>query len=167
MANTSTATVATYLDDLLSIGGSVSLYMVKVQRVRSLPAPQDPSPTPTAPSIDGLRHALTSADASFSMWFFVLCLLQGHGGTNWGLWSGANGGGTSYQPHITSCVPLCVALAQWTCTFVFLFMTPPPPVLSLCSLCAATTTTAPSVRVANTDMAQMGTSTQLCRCGWG
>ena len=29
MANTSTATVANYLDDLLTIGGSVSLYMVR------------------------------------------------------------------------------------------------------------------------------------------
>ena len=30
-------------------------------------------------------------------------LYMGHGGTNWGFWSGANGGGgTSFQPHITS-----------------------------------------------------------------
>ena len=28
---------------------------------------------------------------------------MGHGGTNWGFWSGANGGGgSSFQPHETS-----------------------------------------------------------------
>lgn len=53
MANTSTSSVATWLEKILEVGGSVSLYM-------------------------------------------------GHGGTNFGLWSGANGGGASYQPHITS-----------------------------------------------------------------
>lgn len=29
-------------------------------------------------------------------------LYMGHGGSNFGFWSGANGGGKSYQPHITS-----------------------------------------------------------------
>ena len=31
------------------------------------------------------------------------CRYMGHGGTNWGFFSGANGGGgTSFQPHVTS-----------------------------------------------------------------
>lgn len=53
-ANTSSAAVASGIDTILQLNGSVSLYM-------------------------------------------------GHGGTNWGLWSGANGGGTSYMPVVTSC----------------------------------------------------------------
>lgn len=31
-----------------------------------------------------------------------LSLYMGHGGTNFGTWAGANGGGTSFEPHITS-----------------------------------------------------------------
>ena len=32
-----------------------------------------------------------------------ISLYMGHGGTNWGFWSGANGGGgSSFQPHETS-----------------------------------------------------------------
>lgn len=53
MANTSSADTAQYLDKILSLRGSVSLYMA-------------------------------------------------HGGTNFGFWSGANGQGTDFEPHITS-----------------------------------------------------------------
>ncbi len=37
----------------------------------------------------------TAGGASFNLY-------MGYGGTNFGWWSGANGGGKSYQPHITS-----------------------------------------------------------------
>lgn len=53
MANTSSSSFAFYLDQLLAMQASVSMYMA-------------------------------------------------HGGTNFGMWAGANGGGESYQPHITS-----------------------------------------------------------------
>lgn len=48
----------------------------------------------SAPHVDSI---LGQFDGSISLY-------MGHGGTNWGFFSGANGGGgTSFQPHITSC----------------------------------------------------------------
>ena len=50
--------------------------------------------TSTSEVATWLRNIL-AVNGSVSMY-------MGHGGSNFGFWSGANGGGASYQPHITS-----------------------------------------------------------------
>ena len=72
-------------------------------------------------------------------------LYMAHGGTNWGFWNGANGGGTSFQPVITSYdysallaeggghgasgLQLCVATSV-TASGLRPHLCPPPPTLA-------------------------------------
>ena len=79
MANTSTAAIIKTLDEIISLNGSVSFYMVIPTKIY-------------------LREEESKRKEKCITCFFC----QAHGGSNFGFWSGANGALKDYQPHITS-----------------------------------------------------------------